>query len=151
MLRRFSVTSCYAGPHFFTASPAVGSALPSRVRKALAALRTASWRIVEDGRDLYKGWRTMGVPVPCSRQSGPDGRFLSQPEPRCECRQIVSTQRREEHSRAHEDHLGRLCSLASGGARNETRERASVSRQGSIQPVLEQSDRAGPSEGKATN
>src|ERR1700675_1453606 len=43
---------------------AVGAALPSRIRKALVALRSARGRIVEDGRDLYKGSRTMGVPVP---------------------------------------------------------------------------------------
>src|SRR5712692_4138666 len=61
--------------------PTVGSALPSRIRKALVALRSARRRIVEDGRDLYKGSRTMGVPVPCRRQSGSDSRFLSQPEP----------------------------------------------------------------------
>src|SRR5438552_11381629 len=60
---------------------AVGSALPSRVRKALAALRSARRRLVEDGRDLYKSSRTMGVSVPRGRQSGPDGGFLSQPEP----------------------------------------------------------------------
>jgi hypothetical protein len=48
----------------------VGSALPSGVRQALEALRWASGRIVEDGRDLYKGSRTMGVPVPRGRQSG---------------------------------------------------------------------------------
>src|SRR6266849_2380881 len=56
--------------------PAVGSALPSRVRKALAALRSARRRLVEDGRDLYKGSRTMGVPVPRCRQSGSDGGLL---------------------------------------------------------------------------
>src|SRR6266581_1077418 len=61
--------------------PAVGSALPSRVRKALAALRSARRRLVEDGRDLYKGSWTMGVPVPRGRQSRPDSGFLSQPEP----------------------------------------------------------------------
>src|ERR1700674_383878 len=33
--------------------PTVGSALPSRIRKALAALRSARRRIVEDGRDVY--------------------------------------------------------------------------------------------------
>jgi transposase-like protein len=38
-------------------------------------------RIVADGRDLYKGSRAMGVPVPRRRQRGPNGRFLSQPEP----------------------------------------------------------------------
>jgi len=56
--------------------PAVGSALPSRIRKALAALRSLRRRLVEDGRDLYKGSRTLGVPVPCRRQSGPDGGFF---------------------------------------------------------------------------
>src|SRR5712692_6287717 len=61
--------------------PTVGAALPSRIRKALVALRSARGRIVEDGRDLYKGSRTMGVPVPRRRQRGPNGGFLSQPEP----------------------------------------------------------------------
>src|SRR5216683_4145081 len=111
--------------------PAVGSALPSRIRKALAALRSVRRRIVEDGRDVYKGSRTMGVPVPRRRQSGPNGGFLSQPEPGRERRQIVSAQRDEEHSRAHEDHVGRLCGLAPGSARDEGRRRTSGSRQGS--------------------
>src|ERR1700693_4272927 len=63
-----------------TTNSPVGPALPSRIRKALVALRSARGRIVEDGRDLYKGSRAMGVPVPRRRQSGPNGRFLSQPE-----------------------------------------------------------------------
>src|SRR6266852_7566834 len=33
--------------------PTVGSALPSRIRKAVAALRAARRRIVANGRDLY--------------------------------------------------------------------------------------------------
>jgi transposase-like protein len=37
----------------------VGPVLPPRIRKALVALRSARGRIVEDGRDLYKGSRTM--------------------------------------------------------------------------------------------
>src|ERR1700689_3340448 len=93
----------------------------------------------------------MGIPVPRRRQSGSDSRFLSQPEPRREGRQIVSAQRNEEHSRANEDHVGRLCGLAPGGARDEGRRRTSVPRQGSIQPVLEQSGGTRPSESKATN
>src|SRR5216684_1829802 len=40
----------------------------------------------------------MGVPVPRRRQSGPNGRFLSQPEPGRKRRQIVAAQRDEEHS-----------------------------------------------------
>src|SRR6266446_3478641 len=62
--------------------------------------------------DPTKGSRTMGVPVPRRRQSGPNSRFLSQPESGRERRQIVSAQRDEEHSHAHEDHVGRLCGLA---------------------------------------
>ena len=42
----------------------------------------------------------MGVPLPRRRQSGPNSRFLSQPEPGRERRQIVSAHRDEEHSRA---------------------------------------------------
>src|SRR5712691_11879815 len=131
--------------------PAVGSALPSRIRKALAALRSARRRIVEDGRDLYKGSRTMGVPVPDRRQSRSDGGFLSQPEPGRKRRQIVSPQRGEEHSGAHKDHVGRLCCFASCGAGDERKRRTSGSRPGSIQPVLEQSGGAGQSESEATN
>jgi hypothetical protein len=99
----------------------VGPALPAGVREALAALRSTRRRIVEDGRDLYKGSRTMGVPVPRRRQSGPNSRFLSQPEPGRERRQIISAQRDEEHSRAHEDQVGRLCGLAPGSAGDEGR------------------------------
>ena len=51
----------------------MGSALPSRIRKALVTLRSARGRILEEGRDLYKGSRTMGVPVPCRRQGGSNG------------------------------------------------------------------------------
>src|SRR6202140_5797579 len=40
--------------------PTVGSALPSRIRKAVAALRSARGRIVEDGRDLYEGFTDNG-------------------------------------------------------------------------------------------
>jgi hypothetical protein len=47
--------------------------------------------------------------------------------------------------------LDALCGLAPGGARDEGRRRTSGSRPGSIQPVLEQSGRAGPSESEATN
>src|SRR5260370_11016191 len=68
----------------------VGPALPAGVREALAALRSTRRRIVEDGRGLCKGSRTMGVPVPHRRQSGPNSRFLSQPEPGRERRQMVS-------------------------------------------------------------
>ena len=76
----------------------LGPALPAGVREALATLRSTRRRIVEDGRDLHKGSRTMGIPVPRRRQSGPNGRFLSQPEPGRERRQIVSAERNEEHS-----------------------------------------------------
>ena len=43
------------------------------------------------------------------------------------------------------------CGLAPGIARDEGRRRTFGSRQGSIQPVLEQSGGAGPSESEATN
>jgi len=137
--------------NFFTPSSPVGPALPSRIRKALVALRSARGRVVEDGRDLYKGSRTMGVPVPRRRQSGSNGGFLSQPEPGRKCRQIVSPQRDEEHSRANEDHVGRLCGLAPGSARDEGRRRTSAAGEGPLQPVLEQPGGAGPSESEATN
>ena len=54
------------------------------------------------------------------------------------------------NSRANQDHVGRLCGLAPGGARDEGRQRTSGSRPGSIQPVLEQSGGAGLSESEAT-
>src|SRR6202140_653807 len=131
--------------------PTVGLALPSRIRKAVAALRSARGRLVEDCRELYKGSRTMGVPVSGRQQSRPDGGFLSQPEPGRKRRQIVSPQRDEEHSCAHENHVGRLCGFASCGAGDERKRRTSGSRPGSIQPVLEQSGGAGPSESEATD
>jgi len=93
----------------------------------------------------------MGVPGSRRRQSGSDGRFLSEPEPGRKCREIVSAQSNEEHLHANEDHVGGLCGLAPGSARDEGRRRTSLSRQGSIQPVLEQSGGAGPSESEATN
>jgi hypothetical protein len=77
--------------------------------------------------------------------------FLSQLEPLRERGQVVSAESNEDHSRANEDHLGRLCGLAPGGARDEGRRRTSVSPQGSIQSVLEQTRGAGPSESEATN
>src|ERR1700675_220512 len=93
----------------------------------------------------------MGVPVPRRRQSGPNDRFLSQPEPGLKRRQIVSPQRDEKHSRAHENHVGRLCSLAPGSARDEGRRRTSAAGEGPPQPVLEQPGGAGPSQSEATN
>ena len=42
----------------------VGPALPAGVREALAALRPTGPRIVANGRNIYKGTRTVGVPVP---------------------------------------------------------------------------------------
>jgi putative transposase len=63
----------------------------------------------------------MDLPEPRRRQSGPNGGFLAQPESGRERCQIVSAQRNEEHSRANEDHVGRLCRLAPGGARDEGR------------------------------
>src|SRR5438105_4317583 len=45
---------------------------------------------LKNGRDLYKGSGTMCIPVPRRRQSGPNGRFLSPPEPGRNRRQIVS-------------------------------------------------------------
>src|SRR6266849_4191994 len=59
-------------------------------------------------------------------KSGQTVDFLSQPEPGRERRQIVSPQRDEEHSRANEDHVGRLCGLAPGSARDEGRRRTSA-------------------------
>jgi hypothetical protein len=70
---------------------------------------------LENGRDLYKGSRTLGVPVLGGRQSRQDRGFLPQLEPGRKRRQILSPQRDEEHSRAHQDHLGRLCGLAPRG------------------------------------
>ena len=61
----------------------------------------------------------MGIPVPRRRQSGPNGRFLSPPEPGRKRRQIVSARGDEEHSRAHRDHVGRLCGLAPGSPYRE--------------------------------
>ena len=49
----------------------------------------------------------------------------------------VSAQRHEEHSRAHEDQVGRLCGLAPGSARDEGRRRTSAAGEGPLQPVLE--------------
>ena len=130
----------------------VGPALPAGVREALAALRSTRRRIVEDGRDLYKGSRTMGVLVPRRRQSGPNSRFLSQPEPGRERRQIVSAQCDEEQSRAHQDHVGRLCGLAPGGVREmkedgELPSRVKVRSSQYLNNLVE----LGPSESEATN
>jgi hypothetical protein len=68
----------------------------------------------------------MGVPVPSRRQSGPEGGFLSQPEPGRKRRQIVSPQCDEERSRASQDHVGCLCGLASGSAGDEGSRRTSA-------------------------
>jgi len=40
---------------FFTASSALGPALPAGIREALGPLRSSGWRILENGRDIYKG------------------------------------------------------------------------------------------------
>jgi transposase-like protein len=41
------------------------------IREALEPIRSSSRRILEDGRDLYKGWGTLGLPVSCCGQGRP--------------------------------------------------------------------------------
>src|SRR5579864_1899993 len=89
------------------------------------------------------------IPVPRRRQRGPTHRFLSQREPGRKHRQIVSPQCDEENSRAHEDHVGRLCGLAPGSARDEDGELPAAGGD-PLQPVLEQPGGGGPSESEAT-
>ena len=36
---------------------------PAGIRETLEPIRSPGRRILEDGRDIYKGWRTMGLPV----------------------------------------------------------------------------------------
>jgi hypothetical protein len=107
-----------------------------------------SWRMDETYIKVHGQW---GIPVPRRRQSGSDGRFLSQPEQGRERRQSVSAQRHEEHSGANEDHLGCLCGLTPGSPRDEGSRRTSAAGESPLQPVLEQPGGAGPSESKATN
>src|SRR5260221_3581133 len=52
---------------------------------------------------------TIGIPVPRRRQSGPNSRLLSQPEPGRERRQIVS--RSEEHTSELQSHSDIVCRL----------------------------------------
>src|SRR5271169_7187733 len=93
----------------------------------------------------------MGLLVSGGGQAGFDRGFLSEPESRCGSSQTVLAQSREESTCAHQDHSGCLCSIASSGARDAGRWRTSVSRQGSIQPVLKQSGGAGPPASEATD
>jgi hypothetical protein len=85
-----------------------------------------------------------------SRTVDKAGPFLSRNRDR-KRREILSPQRDEEHSRAHEDHPGCLGGLGPRCVGDASRRRTSWLRRGSIQPVLEQLGRAGPSESEATN
>src|SRR5260370_40621160 len=58
----------------------VGPALPAGVLERLAGQRSTRRRIGEDGRDLCEGSRTMGVPVPRRRQSGPNSLVAKKPK-----------------------------------------------------------------------
>jgi hypothetical protein len=113
-----------------------------------ARLVGGSWRMDETYLRVHGQWVYLYLAVD---KRGPNGRFLSQPEPGRKRRQIVSPQRDEEYSCAHEDHVGRLCGLAPGSARDEGRRRTSSAGEGTLQPVFEQSGGAGPSESEATN
>jgi transposase-like protein len=72
-----------------------------------------SWRMDETYIKVHGQWVCLYRAV---AKAGQTVDFFSQPEPGCERRQIISAQRKEEHSRTHEDHIGRLCGLAPGGA-----------------------------------
>jgi transposase-like protein len=113
--------------------------LPAGVREALAALCSSRRWIVEDGRDLYKGSGTMGVPVPRRRQSGPDGRFLLSRNRDVNAAKSFPRSAMKHTRVPTKDYVGRLCGLAWRGAGNAKRRRTSRPRPGSIQSILEQS------------
>jgi hypothetical protein len=65
--------------------------------------------------------------------------FLSR-NSRCECGKGLSPGCDEEHASADEDHVGRLCGIASRSAGNEGDGRTFPKSESSIQPILEQPD-----------
>ena len=88
-------------------------------------------------KHIYKGPRTMGLPISGGRQVRPNRRFLPESKAGCECSQELPPQSDEEHSETGEDHTGRLCSIPSSGAGDEGRWGTSAASEGTIQPIFE--------------
>src|SRR5436190_14694424 len=82
---------------------ALGPALSSGIREALEPIRSSSRRILEDGRDIYKSWGTMGLPVSGGGQGRGDRRFLPEPKSGCERCKDFSPQCDEEHAPVDEE------------------------------------------------
>src|SRR5438067_6998874 len=84
--------------------PAMGPTLPARIREALESICPSGWWILEDGRDIYKGWGQVGVPVSGRGQGRTDSGFLPEPKPRCARCQDLSPQCDEQQAHTHQDH-----------------------------------------------
>jgi hypothetical protein len=61
----------------------------------------SGWRILEDRRDICKGWRPLGLAVSGRRQGRPDRRLLPEPKSRCECCKDLSPPYDEELAQAN--------------------------------------------------
>jgi len=97
---------------------ASGSAIGSRIRKAVEPLRAASRRIVACRRDLRQNQGSLDISLPRRRQGRKDRGFPPSRQARCRCRQSVfSSGIQEPSSIAAEDHARRLSSLASSCSR----------------------------------
>jgi len=59
------------------------------------------WRILENGRDIYKGWRPLGLAGSGRRQGRPDRRLLPEPKSRCERCKDLSPPYDEEHTQTN--------------------------------------------------
>src|SRR5437762_6822226 len=84
----------------------MGPTLPARIREALESICPSGWWILEDGRDIYKGWGQVGVPVSGRGQGRTNSGFLPEPKPRCERCQDLSPQCDEQQAHTHQDHAG---------------------------------------------
>src|SRR5215469_5320740 len=85
------------------------------VADPLEPLCSSGWRILENGREIHKGQRQLGLPVSGFGQDRPDGRFLPEPKSRCELCQGLSPQWDEEPAHTHQDHARRLRGIAECG------------------------------------
>src|SRR5215469_12612199 len=100
-----------------------------------------SWRMDEIDIKVRRRWVYLYRAVD---KAGQTVDFYPEPKPRCECSQELSPPCDEEPAHTQQDHARCLCGVASRRAGNAGDRRTSTPSQGAIEPILEQSRRAGP-------
>jgi len=123
----------------------LGAALPARIREALEPICPSSWwswSMDETYIKVRGSWVYLYRAVDKAGQSVDF--FLSRNHD-VTAAKIFSPQCDKEPAHTHQDHTGRLCAVASRNTRVEGDRRTSRQSESAIEPILEQSHRAGAS------